>query len=79
MSRLVQEIVAMVLTAFALQENRDELCLFCNEADFHALLAQEPKFVTIKKYPTGGEIYFMGIRLKLLGNKGKPCIYRRIL
>ena len=79
MSRLVQEIVAMILSALALQEDREDLVLLVNEADFHQLLAQEPKFVTIKKYPTGGEIYFMGIRLKLLGNKGKPCIYRRII
>lgn len=79
MSQLVQEVVALVLTALALQEDRDELCLFCNEADFHQLLAQEPGFVKIKKNLTGSEIFFMGVRLKLLGNKGSPCIYRRIL
>jgi hypothetical protein len=79
MSRLVQEVTALVLAALALQEDRDELCLFVNAADFHQLLAQEPKFVTIKKYPAGGEIYFMGVRLKMLGNKGSPQIYRRVL
>ena len=79
MSKLVQECVALVLACLALQEEKEDLCLFINEADFHQLLAQEPKFITIKKYPTGGEIYFMGVRLKMLGNKGSPQIYRRIL
>lgn len=79
MKPIVQQVVAMVLAAFALQEDREDLVLFMNEADFHCLLSNEPKFVTIKKYPTGGEIYFMGIKLKLLGNKGSPQIYRRIL
>ena len=79
MSKIVQECVALVLAALALEEDRDELCLFVNQADFHQLLAREPGFITIKKYPTGGEIYFMGVRLKMLGNKGSPCIYRRVL
>ena len=79
MSELVQAVVAQILTALVLEENKEDLILLCNEADFHMLLAQEPKFVTAVKTLTGADLYFLGVRLRLLGNKGSPMVVRRIL
>lgn len=78
MSRLVQEIVAQVLVAHTLGYSKDELLLLVSKADLHAIASQEPKFFIARKTLTGAEMFFMGIKIKIMGTKSAPELVRRL-
>ena len=79
MSDLIRDLVSQIITALAFGHKKEDMILFLNEADLHLVAAQEPNFFKAEKTPTGESRSFMGVSIRLLGNKGSPLLVKRIM
>ena len=79
MSSIVQEVMSQILVSL-ITSKKEDLLLLLNEADFHQLAANEPKFMTYEKNLAQAEKrYFMGVQIKLVKSKSAPEVIKRIM